>query len=533
MSSGVRWLINNQQWDGSFVEMSHSYCENMAGGVHGKIYLTAFVFLTLEECKSEDMDHILEKDKAILYLENNFSSVNQTLAVSVVAYALFLSDRHLKEEANDRLMSVAKRDQDSNFIYWEANGQAASIEATSYALLSRILQKDMRTCNSIVNWLNTQRLQSGSFKSTQDTTIGLQALSEYAIKAPMLSIELVVDISSSADESFKKYLKFEEENAHVLQVVKVNKVDGNLLIKTTGHGIVSLEGKLRYNVITPKEKMCKFDLSVNVSELEMDTEDDDLISKIDPRSRPRQIPILGDGLHLKGAKRSKRKAVFEDSELIMNVSICVRYLGNKTTGMTIVEIGIFSGFHLDEEDLRKLQYNPKHKIERYEKSSKGLILYLKTVPNNEPYCFDFYVVRDYIVGETLRSSIKVYDHYNHVWKGQVVKEINQENGLFNITFEIDEVIQEGIEKNQQLQFETRQLFIRDKCVPMLKNKTYLIMGKDEESYTRDRGQLQRRYLLDQSSIIHPWTSIKEANNRYLQRALDSLVRHLKKESCLE
>ncbi|GBN39597.1 hypothetical protein AVEN_204504-1, partial [Araneus ventricosus] len=90
-----------------------------------------------------------------------------------------------------------------------------------------------------------------------DTVVGLQALSEYAIRAQMPSINLVANISSNNDRNFMKVLSFHEGNAHVLQDVKVNKIGGMLFINTAGHGIGSLAVKLRYNVLNPPEKVCK------------------------------------------------------------------------------------------------------------------------------------------------------------------------------------------------------------------------------------------------------------------------------------
>ncbi|GBM70646.1 Complement C3 [Araneus ventricosus] len=167
MCSGVRWLINNQQPDGSYMEISPVYHMDMMGGVQGKTPLTAFALVTLEECKCEHQKLHITKKRALAYLEDHLGDVNEPLAVALVAYALSLSDSVLKQAANDKLMSIAKRNQDNNFVYWGTGAQAIDIEATSYGLLNQLLLNDMDTSNSIVNWLNTQRLQSGSFKSTQ------------------------------------------------------------------------------------------------------------------------------------------------------------------------------------------------------------------------------------------------------------------------------------------------------------------------------------------------------------------------------
>ncbi|GIY68786.1 complement component 3-1 [Caerostris extrusa] len=240
----------------------------------------------------------------------------------------------------------------------------------------------MERSNSVVNWLNSQRLQSGSFKSTQDTVVGLQALSEYAIRAQMPSMNLVANISSSNDRNFMQVLHFNKDNAHILKNIEVNKVGGMLFVQTAGHGIGSLSVKLRYNVVNPPEKICKFDVSVDVTEAKEGTsappkqevgkvsfdhqpdlirgmenalQEKDPVLDIDPRNRvERRASLVANPLISKG-KRTKRQAETDDSTVILKVSICARYLGNETAGMSIIDVGIFSGFESNPEDLEELQ----------------------------------------------------------------------------------------------------------------------------------------------------------------------------------
>ncbi|GFW56857.1 hypothetical protein TNCV_160871 [Trichonephila clavipes] len=40
-----------------------------------------------------------------------------------------------------------------------------------------------------------------------------------------------------------------------------------IFLNTAGHGVGSLTVKLRYNVFNPPEKLCKFDVTVNVTEV--------------------------------------------------------------------------------------------------------------------------------------------------------------------------------------------------------------------------------------------------------------------------
>ncbi|KAF8771903.1 A.superbus venom factor 1 like protein [Argiope bruennichi] len=529
MCSGVRWLIKNQEPNGSYLEMNPTHHLDMMLGVEGKAPLTAFVLITLEECKCKNEHLSRAKNRSVFYLEDHLGNVNDTLAAALIAYSLSLSDSALRQAANDELMSMAKRNEDNNFVYWKFDNQVVDIEATSYGLLSRILQNDTVTSNSIVNWLNTQHLQSDTFTPTQ-----------------------------------------------------VNTTSKMLLVNTVGHGAAHLRVKLRYNVLRTPDKRCEFDVSVNASVLQ------------GPDLSSINRTALGDeGMLLRGAERIKRQAGSYNSELIWKVSICARYLGNKNLGLSIIDIGIFSGFIPHDEDLRKLQEDPQHEIERYETYNKGIVFYLREVPNDKPYCFEFRVTQLYYTELTRRSSVKIYDYYNpdeactifystskmnpklsllcdglicqcaeggcpprrpfeniktfqlaeqrerlmniactnydYVWKGKVMNDAHLQNGFFNISFEIDDVIKEGTERTDMIEGETRHFFMRDDCSPLLKGETYLIMGKDGETYKSHQGKLKRRYLLDQSSAVHLWTPIRAASDKILQRYLNAAMRKLKTE----
>ncbi|XP_060587232.1 CD109 antigen-like [Ruditapes philippinarum] len=54
---------------------------------------------------------------------------------------------------------------------------------TSYALLVQAAKQDFGNGIPIMKWITSQRNSNGGFASTQDTVIGLQALSEFAVMA--------------------------------------------------------------------------------------------------------------------------------------------------------------------------------------------------------------------------------------------------------------------------------------------------------------------------------------------------------------
>ncbi|KFM76917.1 Complement C3, partial [Stegodyphus mimosarum] len=428
LRSGIKWLLDNQQPDGSYIESRRMYHLNMMGGVQGNIAMTAFALIALQECRCDIKKLHLVKVRAMTFLERHLGDVTKELPVAIVAYALSLSDSPLKKNAHEKLLHLAKQDEDANITYWDTGNPARNIEATAYGLLNLLLFNDMAKSSSVVNWLNSQQLQSGSFQSTQDTVIGLQALSEYATRAQMPSINLVVNITSSNDRNFHQSMVIHEGNAMALQTSEVKKVGGTLFIRTAGYGIGSLFIKLMYNVNRPPQN-CKFDVTVNVIEAAPEARNeeplgpDDIIglaaalekgiSESDLVEQPPSEDYYyyyDDEPETKSQVRKENPAA--NNKLMYEISICVRYLGENIAEMSIVEVGLFSGFQPDEQDLKLLEKSPYHLIQRYEKNNRGVTLYLETIPRDKKYCFSFHVIRKFSVGKTQASVIKVYDYYN-------------------------------------------------------------------------------------------------------------------------
>ena len=85
--------------------------------------------------------------------------------------------------------------------------RSCDVETTAYALLAFTSTNDVAYSLGIVRWLIEQRNPRGGFKSTQDTVVALQALSEYAtltvaggcvsanvyLSAPALTHKVTVD----------------------------------------------------------------------------------------------------------------------------------------------------------------------------------------------------------------------------------------------------------------------------------------------------------------------------------------------------
>ena len=110
-----------------------------------------------------------------------------------------LADSPLKDRAHEKLMALAQQDGDAHLLEQRCvglpivpksdarrgiglpkPGQSAAIETTGYALLALVEGEDLVNASRAAKWLAGQRNAYGGFGSTQDTVVGLQALTAFS-----------------------------------------------------------------------------------------------------------------------------------------------------------------------------------------------------------------------------------------------------------------------------------------------------------------------------------------------------------------
>lgn len=97
-----------------------------------------------------------------------------------------------------------------------------NIETTAYALLTYASRQEL-TVDSIVRWLNAQRLTDGGWASTQDTGVAMKALIEYTQRTRIRDVStLTVTIEATSLPGQTKVLHIDEINLAQLQSIEVN-----------------------------------------------------------------------------------------------------------------------------------------------------------------------------------------------------------------------------------------------------------------------------------------------------------------------
>ncbi|XP_059177543.1 complement C3-like [Physella acuta] len=345
--------------------------------------------------------------------------------------------------------------------YWYAKKPGAlAVEVTSYALLTFLARGDITTSTSVVGWLLMQRNSQGAFVSTQDTVVALQALSEYSMKSYSAILDMTCHIRSEVDDRFRKSISLTPSDAMVVKSVPKVPTGGKLHFEAEGTGVGMMQVEVRFNV--PEDQSnCRFEVKVTTHHhntllqsffgesrrprcepCSMDCEDEsnddedeeedfenftfppimpriatlwgrkargedlDLDKELQENHAREKIPEIEFGSRIGRPRRSTRPY----SATVICVETCFRYLGTQTTGMAVVDVGLFTGYVPVIDDLETLK--KKGKIDNYEKSQRSVVLYLNEISNKDTTCVKFRARQEHVADNIQPAKVQVFDYYN-------------------------------------------------------------------------------------------------------------------------
>lgn len=285
----LQWLQSKQRMEGSWQEEYTILHEKALGGVQGTVPLTAYLIISLSECRqhigkmnSSEYSNLqvpLEEtvQKATQYVIRQFALQDKKrkdlfYSQALIAYALTFGEqeeaRQLRKRLTDLLSAASTIDRKKSYQFWKGD---YSIETASYALMAFLgnQQKvpDILNYIQIVNWLSAQE-KKGTFDNTQDTIVALEALSKYyaLYKEKEANINLHnLYTNVTFDTRLKRSLRFDSANADILQTIKVDENTSKIGFETTGNGLGKVNLLIIYNEYN-QNKTCRFDLEVDVYE---------------------------------------------------------------------------------------------------------------------------------------------------------------------------------------------------------------------------------------------------------------------------
>ncbi|XP_056311766.1 complement C3-like [Danio aesculapii] len=535
--SALKWLVMHKQLpDGSFKEEKPVYDKSIMGGIEGQntyVTLTAFVLIAMQEGKEicgGAVGSLHESmRKAVVFLKDQFPKLTNPYAVALTSYAL------ANAESLDKAILMKHSTKGDDGRFWNVPGRHYhSIEATAYAVLALVKAKDYEKAGEAVQWLAKQKSSHGGYDTTQVTIMVFQAVAEYHAQVQDLNnfdlnVELVVPGRRKTDR-----WTIQRSNVHLTRSgnVDMNK-DFTVIAKGTGSAILSVL-TLYYARPSEKKSDCTFfDLSVKLDKI--------------PETKPGT-----NGTY----------------NFILDF-----FYKNKTNDatMTILDIGLPTGFDIDEADLKQLSTGKERYIQKYEKnkvlSERGsLIIYLDKVSHQVSERLVFRMHKTFNVGLLQPASVTIYEYYSpdarckkyyhperedsalyrlckgelcvcaeescsyqkknqveeskrmikacepnldYIYKAKLVKmDLKQDSDIYHM--KVEKTVKEGTDPD--VEGKVKSFLARPSCrasLGLVEGKSYLIMGNSVDLPTLG-GSLQ--YIIGEQTWIEYWPTSDESKS---------------------
>ena len=324
----VKFLSNTKQWveiDERHITDALNYLKTkqnpetgeFTGEVENQVAeksnedLTADVAISLLENNKYVNKYKSVIDKSLKYLNDQFDSINDSYGLAISAYALALGKHDGAQKFLGKLMERAQNTSDTTS--WVQGSQTPSsndIKTAAYSILALMRLEKSADARNIIAWLISQRNRQGGFLSTEDTVIGIQAMTEAAKRRYSGNFDM--DVYFTYDEPNKFInVHIDNGNANVLRKEIVPSSDG---VSVNGNGTGVAYVQVWWNFY---EK--------------------------DPRNVSNDYKI----------KLSNRKL----SDESLNLEFCVKYEGQGSPSLSVAEINLPSGYEVDEDLSNDLKRN--------------------------------------------------------------------------------------------------------------------------------------------------------------------------------
>ncbi|MED6273340.1 hypothetical protein CHARACLAT_005378, partial [Characodon lateralis] len=419
----VSYLLSVQQSDGSFRDPNPMLHRGVLRGKDQDASMTAFITLALNRSHqflTSEMQNEVETSilRATTYLQSQLEELSHTYAVAITAYCLSVSQPLGEDRVNawNKLQSMVTTDENNCYLWTNsATTTAITIETTSYALLAAVKNGDNEWANRTACWLVSQENYFGGQRSSQDTIMALEALSEYELTKTVSS---VTDVTAEFTAPGKnEIIKLELKNNKEIVETDLQKLTGkNITIEMRGQGDVKLKTVKVYHLLDPEDDCSNLNISVKVEGKVMYTANiidnyeyyDDYDAAVEKQTR-----VARSAIERFDALTRSRRDVENDlySDNIFTYTVCVSYRPNSPlTGMGIADITLLSGFEVEVEDLERLKQPPEQYINHYEISPGRVLLYFNELFETEE-CVSFSANQTVQVGLLQPAPAEFYDYY--------------------------------------------------------------------------------------------------------------------------
>uniref|UniRef100_A0AAZ3SDX2 Complement 4B (Chido blood group) n=1 Tax=Oncorhynchus tshawytscha TaxID=74940 RepID=A0AAZ3SDX2_ONCTS len=404
----VRYLLVKQKEDGSFSDPNPVIHREMQGDVS----MTAFITVALNRSLPFLTDN---KERTIIskatdYLLSRVEGLQRPYAVAITAYCLSvcLSDRKQAEPAWEKLKGLK---------HYVPTTEAITVETTAYALLTAVAHKDAEWADSAACWLTSQENYGGGFKSTQDTIVALEALSEYALsrpQPPITEVEVQFTIPGKSDIQ-----KLSLDNKGDKVETELKRLIGNPIINValTGQGKAKMKVTKAYHLLDTSDDCNLLSITVKVEgkveyTAQIVEDYNDYEGDYGDGEKREEEDVPRSAIEWFDARSRHRRDTQQSriSENNVEYEVCVSHsLTRNLTGMSIADITLLSGFEAQTDDLDKLKNPDEQYISHYEVSHGKVLLYFNEIEERE--CVTFRAVQTVTIGLLQPAPATFYDYY--------------------------------------------------------------------------------------------------------------------------
>ncbi|CAG9811984.1 unnamed protein product [Chironomus riparius] len=380
ITEALDFLNSVQSDNGSFPEFGHVSYTPMQGGASKGIGLTAYTLITFLENKQHGEKYKDTIKKSLDYVVKNIWELDDIYALAIASYALQLARHETKDELLAKLNN--KAEEMEGMKYWkkeivEDEGRAywfyrrrstVNVEMTSYAMLAFILAGHDQQTIPIMKWLVSQRNYRGGFQSTQDTVVGLQALSQLASKIPFSNNQMRISIKP--ENSAQKSFDLNDKNSLILQKAELPSSSRTFEVTANGTGFAILQISYKYN-LDNAGKHPRFNLKPTV-----DT---------------------------------------TSNKEFLNLKVCTNFVPDSQddkSNMAIMEVTLPSGFTFDNDHLTELMTTEKVKKVETKDGDTVIMVYFDDIEATY-ICPSFHAYRTHAVANHKPAPIVVYDYYDN------------------------------------------------------------------------------------------------------------------------
>ncbi|XP_065842288.1 murinoglobulin-1-like isoform X4 [Oscarella lobularis] len=384
-TEAIDWMKKKQSQDGSFPSVCRVLHKEMQGCSGGECSLTAYVTLALLEAGVPASDPSIVNALAFLNSTCLSNDCENNYALAVISNVFCKAAHPRADELLNKLLSCATTEGDT--MYWKYSkennqfcyghrwgmpcaSRSCDVETSAYALLAFKCRGDVGNSLRIVRWLLEQRNPSGGFRSTQDTVVALQALSEYAALS-VANNDVKMNVRLTTDSEFSWSLTVDSSNSQDLQTLNIPTLPSTLTARLAGVGCVLIQAGVKYNIPEPPEEAAF------------------------------EVTAMATMNENKGKSCSYK------------IRVCNRWLLKKpsSSNMALTDITLFSGFVPIDSDLKDLEKKGTCQIKRIDKQDRRVRVYIDEVRRTE-CCFELQMKRTVYVEDLQGVPVLSYNYYD-------------------------------------------------------------------------------------------------------------------------